>query len=536
VKERESEFLKWFLIFLFLAFLINIGVLVLIHEEPRRGIITFEMLKSQNFLQPTVLGEPYYKKPPLHNWILAFFSLILGGVKEISLRLPSSIAVILTSLVIFITGRKLVGREGALAGALIYPTFFIVLIGYGTKCEPDTLFTLLVSTASLLWLYFMEEERKLLAWTLGYTFTALALLTKGLPSIQFFLVTVISYGIVTGKWRELLSRENLFGALVGLSPFILWLLAVKGDVAVKTLFSEVISRAPGKVPLTKAVKNYLSFPLRLVSATLPWSLVLLYYGYKRKLKLNLGKAEKVLITAFLIDSLIYWLFPGSRLRYLMPALPLLSIVIGALLGEVQILHKRAKEVLRFTAEVVVLVGIVGGVIASKNPSLTLKETLIFIPFLYGVYFFLAPRLNITRVVFLWAVLMLIFRGFYSSYFLPIAQYKYPPVREVAEEIVNDSKGFKLYTKTKYLQLDFYVERGRNEILKFTENPPADSLFITQRKEGNVLKEYKLGKHTFYLSSYSIRELPTKRQSGEGLQKQNPEKRNRSKEKSESLQG
>ena len=116
-----------------LSFLINLGTLVLIHEEPRRGIITFEMLVSHNFLQPTVLGEPYFKKPPFHNWVLALFSLLFGSVKELSLRFPSALSVVGTSLLLFFLGRELVGVRGALFGALIYPTFFVVLIGYETK-------------------------------------------------------------------------------------------------------------------------------------------------------------------------------------------------------------------------------------------------------------------------------------------------------------------------------------------------------------------------------------------------------------------
>jgi len=536
VKKREANLLNWFLTFLFIAFIVNIGVLVLIHEEPRRGIITFEMLKSHNFLQPTVLGEPYYKKPPFHNWVLTIFSLIFGGVKEAALRLPSALSVIATSLLIYLTGRKLTGEREALFGALIYPTFFVVLIGYGTKCEPDTLFTLLVGSASLLWLYLIKEGRELPAWLIGYFFIGLALLTKGLPAVQFFAVLLLAYGLITGRWRELLTLKHLAGALIGLSPFFLWLFAVKSDTAIKTLLSEVLSRAPGKTSITKTLKHYATYPLRLISATIPWSLITLYSYIRRKVNLPGSEVERILITAFAIDALIYWLFPGSRLRYLMPALPLLALYLGALLRDVQILHKRAKEIIKFTSQLIVPMGIVGGVVLSGNPSLVLKETVIFIALLYGVYFLLAPRFEITRVVFLWALLMLIFRSFYSSYFYPIAQYRYPPVREVTREIVEDSRGFKLYTKTKYLQLCFYVERGRNEILRFTRKPPEEALFLSRRREGNVLKEYRLGKRTFFLCSYGVKNLPERRQSEEELEKRSHERRNRSREKEESPQG
>lgn len=496
-----SKLLKWFLFFLLLAFIINIGTLVLIHEEPRRGIITFEMLKSHNFFQPTVLGEPYYKKPPLHNWLLALFSSLFGSVSETSLRLPSALAVILTSVVIYFFGRSFLSKEGALFGALIYPTSYLVLIGYGTKCEPDTLFTLLVSLSTFAWLYLFISGKELLGWFLGYLFLSFAFLTKGFPSLQFFFVFVLSYLFYTKNLKALFSHRHFVGALLGLSPIFFWALEVNFTVAFKTLFSEVISRAPGELPLLKSFLRFISYPFRFIGSFFPWSLFLLYFLYRRELKLFQEGLVRVFFLAFAVDFLIYWLFPGSRLRYLMPAFPLLSLVLGELLKERKVIHKRAVEIIKFSFQLVVPLGIVVALIATKSPSFTLKITLPFVLFLYGVYFFFIPRFNHTYLILLVSTLMVAFRAFYSSYFLPIAQFKYPPVRKVASSIVKDSSGYPLFTKTKYLQLCFYVEKGRGETLRFTPKPPLNSLFLSQRPESKVIKSYRLGKHRFFLCSY-----------------------------------
>ncbi len=531
-KRWESSFLRWFLSLLFISFLVNIGVLVLIHEEPRRGIITFEMLKSHNFLQPTVLGIPYFKKPPLHEWITSLFSVLSGTVCEFSLRLPSALSVVLTSVLIFLAMKRSFGERIALFSSLIYPTFYVVLIGYGTKCEPDTLFSFFVSFAVFSWFYLFERGRELPAWFSGYFFTSLALLTKGLPAFQFFLFFVFAYFLVKRDLRKLLSIQHLIGLVLGLSPFLLWLFAVKTDQAVKTLFSEVLSRAPGRVSGIKALKNYFTYPFRLILATFPWSFVFIYSLLKKKrdlLKLPGGESLRVFLFAFTLDALLYWLFPGSRLRYLIPALPLLSVILAYYLVDYQIVHKRAKEIVRFTAEIVVPLAIVVGVIVTKNPSIILESTIEFIFILYAIYFLFLPRFNFTYIVILISVLMLILRGFYSSYYYPIAQFKYPPVREVAGEIVRDSAGYPLYTKTTYLQLCFYVERGRNEILKFNPKPPEGALFLSQRPEGNVLKEYRLGRHRFYLCSYGITSLKPQG-APEGQKKRSPSELNHSRGK------
>lgn len=48
-------------------------------EEPRRGLITLEMMYNENPIVPTQMGEYYYKKPPGFNWAMMIFYKILGS-------------------------------------------------------------------------------------------------------------------------------------------------------------------------------------------------------------------------------------------------------------------------------------------------------------------------------------------------------------------------------------------------------------------------------------------------------------------------
>jgi 4-amino-4-deoxy-L-arabinose transferase-like glycosyltransferase len=499
MEKKESRFLFWFLGFLFFAFVLNIGTLVLIHEEPRRGIITFEMLKTHNFLQPTVLGVPYFKKPPFHEWVTSLFS-VFGGVSEATLRLPSAVSVILTSLTVFFFAERFFDRKRALLSALVYPTFFMVLFGYATKCEPDALFTFLVTLSTFSWFYLIERN-EFFAWTVGYFFVSLSLLTKGLPALQFFAFFVISYFAVKRDFRKLFSLKHLFGFLIGISPFVFWVLSVDSERALGALFSEVVGRAPGKVNVEKSLEHYVTYPLRFVAASFPWSLFLIK-AKKERFKFE-EETLKIFFLAFVLDAVLYWVFPGSRLRYLMPAFPLFAVVISYLLAGYEIDVRKSGRIFRSVVEIVVPIGILLGLLFSKNSYLTLGSTLTFLLFLYPVYFVFMSKFNFGQVVKLVALVMLILRGFWSCYYYPIAEYKYPKVRRIAKEIVKDSKGYPLFTKTFYLQLCFYVEKYGNKILKFTQTPPVGSLFISQKPEGEILKVYRLGKHTFYLCSNSL---------------------------------
>ena len=113
-----------------------------------------------------------------------------------------------------------------------------------------------------------------------------------------------------------------------------------------------------------------------------------------------------------------------------------------------------------TLRSLVPIGIIAGVVATHDPSFILKQTIVFLIFAYLFYFFLLPKLDFTPVVILFALLMVLLRGFYSSYYLSIADYKYPPVKEVAKEIAEITKDYPLYAKTKYLQLCFYRNFAR----------------------------------------------------------------------------
>ena len=74
---------------LLIGYLFNLGVQPLYLEEPRRTIVAMELLENQNFWVPTLIGEYYYNKPPLYNWLLIAFSKLFDGFNEFGLRLPT---------------------------------------------------------------------------------------------------------------------------------------------------------------------------------------------------------------------------------------------------------------------------------------------------------------------------------------------------------------------------------------------------------------------------------------------------------------
>ena len=55
-------------------------------EEPRRALIALEMLYSGDYLTPTIMGELYFAKPPLFNWIIIVSAKLFGSFSEMAVR------------------------------------------------------------------------------------------------------------------------------------------------------------------------------------------------------------------------------------------------------------------------------------------------------------------------------------------------------------------------------------------------------------------------------------------------------------------
>ena len=102
------------------AFFINLGLQPLFGDEPTRANVALEMILSKNYAVPKIGGEFYYNKPPLYNWILAFFYLVTGSFSEFVTRLPAIIPLLLFSITIYYSASYFLKdkRIGTLSGIL----------------------------------------------------------------------------------------------------------------------------------------------------------------------------------------------------------------------------------------------------------------------------------------------------------------------------------------------------------------------------------------------------------------------------------
>jgi len=201
-------------------YLPRLGTLEIKSEEGRRILPAVMMLETGNYIVPQVGSEPYLRKPPLVNWLVAGSFKLFGMRNEWAARLPSVLCVLAVALAFVGGARRNLGPNGALAGALIWLTNF-GLLEKGRMIEIEALYVSLTALAFIFWLSWWKEKRWL-GWTVPWIFLGLGLLAKGPLLLVFFYAVVIAILWQAGEMERLWKWPHLVGILLMLGIFAGW--------------------------------------------------------------------------------------------------------------------------------------------------------------------------------------------------------------------------------------------------------------------------------------------------------------------------
>src|SRR5436305_492150 len=172
-------------------YLPGLGSLEIKGEEGRRILPSVTMLETGNYLVPRVGSEPYFRKPPLVNWLVAASFKLSGLRNEWTARLPSALCVLAAALAFSTVARSSLGPRGSLIAALVWLTNF-GMIEKGRMIEIEALYVSLVCLALIFWLSWWEQRRSAwLTWIVPAFFLGLGLLAKGPVHLFFFYAVVV---------------------------------------------------------------------------------------------------------------------------------------------------------------------------------------------------------------------------------------------------------------------------------------------------------------------------------------------------------
>lgn len=307
-----------------------LGIQPVYLEEQRRAVVAMEMLFSGDYIIPTIFGELYFKKPPVWNWILVGAFKLFGDYSEFSLRFFAVLSFLGSALLIYLFTKKYISKAFAWAASLLYLISADIFLYFSITAEIDLFYSLLILAIILGSIHFYEQGNK---WTLFlsiYLVGAIAFLTKGMPTLLFIPITLLTVFIYNRNFKGLVSLPHfsgivLFSSILGAYFYAYSAKAPIGEL-ISVLWDESSQRTASEMPANNLWVHLFLFPVEVIKNLLPASifLILLFPPFKSRLK---DRMSLMILLVLGFNILIYWLSPGTRQRYIYMLYPLFIILL-----------------------------------------------------------------------------------------------------------------------------------------------------------------------------------------------------------------
>ncbi len=310
-------------------------------DEPRFAEASREMGERHDLLIPFFNGEYRFDKPPLTYWAqLASYQIF--GTNDFAARFPSAVAAAFTAVALFYWGRRL-GRGDlpGYYGAVIFTLAFQV-VEHAKAAVADMWLVLFVTLAhwaafELLGLQKSAEDSKPSPsrawWWLFYVSLALAFLAKGpIGWTPLLTVAAINWATKVPAHRFAFVR----GILLNLALVALWgvpaLIKTHGEFFRIGIGRHVVERsflAIGGHGASSTWLYLLLLPFYFVTVFLtffPWSLKLPWLANAIRRERDL--VDSYLVTGTLVIFAIFTLVTTRLVHYVLPAFPLLALLLA----------------------------------------------------------------------------------------------------------------------------------------------------------------------------------------------------------------
>ncbi len=313
---------------------IRLNDLPLFGEEPRRALIAREMLETGDWLVPGTQRVFQPSRPPLQNWLIAVAAFLRGSFDPWIVRLPSVLATVVISVIVYGYLRQQIGTLGSVTGAVSFLTMLLVM-EFGRSAETEAVFTAFVAGSMFLWHWgWIKKWPAWQMWSIGYACAALGMLTKGLQAPVYFVGSTTLFLLATGNWRAIVTHGHVIGILTFAAVFGTW----QGPFTFQRGISDSWAIYFGDVAarfVDQSWWGFLShlivFPSELLCVRLmPWTVLLLAYS-NRQIRGWLAPHRKSVLflsICILFSFVFVWIPPGSKVRYYMPLFPSFAALIG----------------------------------------------------------------------------------------------------------------------------------------------------------------------------------------------------------------
>jgi 4-amino-4-deoxy-L-arabinose transferase-like glycosyltransferase len=303
------------------VYLPALGSLAIKGEEGRRILPAIQMLKTGDYVVPQVGSNPYFRKPPLVNWLVAGSFKFFAARNEWTARLPSALAVLAVAIAFVIVARASLGPKGSMTAALIWLTN-IGMIEKGRLIEIEGLYVSLCGLAIICWLSFLTQKKSAwLIWVPASIFLGVGMLAKGPTLLVFFYAIVLAVVWKTRNWRLLLHPAHFVALAIMLGIFAAWAVPFARTMTIPATMHYWSIQFTDRLQGTEFqfVNWILNVPRALVYF-LPWLILLPFLRFSKFRQHDQRQLAHALVWGTMLPFLVVNLVPGGVARYSMPYL------------------------------------------------------------------------------------------------------------------------------------------------------------------------------------------------------------------------
>lgn len=346
---------------------------LMLPDEGRYVGVAWEMLRSSDWLTPTLNGLPFFHKPPLFYWITAA-SLSAFGLHEWPARAAPILGASLGAFSLYLFLRRWAGERLArltLVALLAQPLF---LVG-GQFANLDMLVagcitaTIVLAAHAVLCIERRMPYRRAVAG--AYALAALAVLAKGLIGIVIPALVLLTWILVRRRWHSLRALVWWPGLLLFLLIAAPWFVVMQmrfpGFLDYFFVFQHFKRFTVGGFNNMQPVWFY---PAVLLLFFLPW-LPFLYRSLRRKAWADApGQELRLLMILWTLAVVVFFSTPKSKLLgYILPAVPPLAVLIAesyALMAPCSRLGVRWWQATAITTSLIAFVFVAGLAVRPPN--------------------------------------------------------------------------------------------------------------------------------------------------------------------------
>jgi len=301
-----------------IAIFYSLGERLLKWDEAIYAEVAKEMLKH-SWLTPHWNFQPWFEKPPLLMWLTALMYRLFG-VSEFSARMVGALCGVATVWLTFELGRRLMDDwSGFAAAAILLTNGYFTYISRFNGIDMAITFCFTV----VAYAYLRVRQGAARWWYIAGAFTGIAIMVKGAAGLLAPLALVGAL-LLARRFSELRSREVRTSVLLGCAialPWHLTMLIIHGRAFLNEYIGyHVLSRMLGIEGHAQPVYYYLSEYCNVFAPFALAALIGLLLYVKGQ------KHFSIVVSFFLLITVIFTLF-GTRVpTYIVPAFPFVSLL------------------------------------------------------------------------------------------------------------------------------------------------------------------------------------------------------------------